>query len=209
MRQPAQLISKDHILQPYLLEQKKGYKLGITLFKRLLSVAIHNPMIQYCSMPNSKRTFIRSQRTQGSCIWLSFNWTASKTDRQPNFLEQITTAIGKLSCRGVPCAQNTKNEEKQCSAVQWVWSMLDWMGISSTAFIQSPFLSGCFLHTIQNFPVFQLFVKKITDISHTYNWLWSFKIFSATIKGTYKISAPPPQLLNWMSENYSECKKKP
>jgi hypothetical protein len=36
---------KDQILQPYMVEWLKGSKCYMKLFKRSLSVAIHNPMI--------------------------------------------------------------------------------------------------------------------------------------------------------------------
>ncbi|XP_021913223.1 piggyBac transposable element-derived protein 4-like [Zootermopsis nevadensis] len=45
---------KDQMLQPYLLERKRGTKWYMTLFKRLLNVAIHNAMVMYRCVPNNK-----------------------------------------------------------------------------------------------------------------------------------------------------------
>ncbi|XP_023725727.1 piggyBac transposable element-derived protein 4 [Cryptotermes secundus] len=45
---------KDQMLQPYLLERKKGTKWYLKLFKRLLNVAIHNSMVIYRSHPNKQ-----------------------------------------------------------------------------------------------------------------------------------------------------------
>jgi hypothetical protein len=42
------------MVQPYLLEWKKGSKWYLKLFKRLPSVAIHNTLIMYCSFPNNR-----------------------------------------------------------------------------------------------------------------------------------------------------------
>jgi hypothetical protein len=38
---------KDQMLQPYLLETKKGNKWYIKFFKRLINVAIHNTMVLF------------------------------------------------------------------------------------------------------------------------------------------------------------------
>jgi hypothetical protein len=45
---------KDQMLQLYLLEQKKGTKWYMKLFKRLLNVAIHNSMVIYQYHPNKE-----------------------------------------------------------------------------------------------------------------------------------------------------------
>jgi hypothetical protein len=42
---------KDQMLQPYMIERKKGTKWYMKLFKRLLNVAIHNSMVIYRSLP--------------------------------------------------------------------------------------------------------------------------------------------------------------
>jgi hypothetical protein len=47
---------KDQILQPYLLERKKGSKWYVKLFKRLLNVAIQNSMIIYRSLSANNKT---------------------------------------------------------------------------------------------------------------------------------------------------------
>ncbi|XP_021913795.1 piggyBac transposable element-derived protein 4-like, partial [Zootermopsis nevadensis] len=46
---------KDQMLQLYLLERKRGTKWYMTLFKRLLNVAIHNAIVMYRSVPNTKK----------------------------------------------------------------------------------------------------------------------------------------------------------
>jgi hypothetical protein len=46
---------KDQMLQSYLLEQKKGTKLYVKLFRRLLNVAIHKSMVIYRSHPNKPK----------------------------------------------------------------------------------------------------------------------------------------------------------
>ncbi|PNF31583.1 hypothetical protein B7P43_G00790 [Cryptotermes secundus] len=45
---------KDQMLQPYLLERKKGTKWYLKLFRRLLNVAIHNSMVIYRSHTNKQ-----------------------------------------------------------------------------------------------------------------------------------------------------------
>ena len=45
---------KDQMLQPYLLERKKGTKWYLKLFKRLLNVAIQNSMVIYRSHPKKQ-----------------------------------------------------------------------------------------------------------------------------------------------------------
>jgi hypothetical protein len=45
---------KDQMLQPYLLERKKSTKWYLKLFKRVLSVAIHNTVVIYRPLPNNK-----------------------------------------------------------------------------------------------------------------------------------------------------------
>jgi exonuclease III len=45
---------KDQMLQPYLLERKKSTKWYLKLFKRQLSVAIHNAMVISWYLPNNK-----------------------------------------------------------------------------------------------------------------------------------------------------------
>jgi predicted nucleic acid-binding Zn ribbon protein len=46
---------KDQMLQPYPLEQKKGTKWYVKLFKRLLNVAIHNSIVIYRSDPKKQK----------------------------------------------------------------------------------------------------------------------------------------------------------
>ncbi|XP_021915030.1 uncharacterized protein LOC110827574 [Zootermopsis nevadensis] len=46
---------KDQMLQPYLLERKRGTKWYMTLFKRLLNVSIHNAMVMYRSVPSNRK----------------------------------------------------------------------------------------------------------------------------------------------------------
>jgi hypothetical protein len=45
---------KDQMLQPYLLERKKSTKWYLKLFKKLLSVAIHNTVVISWYLPNNK-----------------------------------------------------------------------------------------------------------------------------------------------------------
>jgi hypothetical protein len=45
---------KDQMLQPYLLQWKKGMKWNLNLFKRLLNAAIHNTTVIYQCLPNNK-----------------------------------------------------------------------------------------------------------------------------------------------------------
>jgi hypothetical protein len=47
---------KDQLLQLHLLERKKGTKWYLKLFKRLLSVAIHNSVVIYQCLLNNKNT---------------------------------------------------------------------------------------------------------------------------------------------------------
>jgi hypothetical protein len=47
---------KDQMLQPYLLERKKGTKWCMKLFKWLFNIAIHNSMVIYRSHPNKEKT---------------------------------------------------------------------------------------------------------------------------------------------------------
>jgi hypothetical protein len=45
---------KDQMLQPYLLEQKNSTKWCLKLFKRLLTVAIHNTVVMCRCLPDNK-----------------------------------------------------------------------------------------------------------------------------------------------------------
>jgi hypothetical protein len=45
---------KDQMLQPYLLERKKSTKWYLKLFKRLLSIEIHDAMVIYRCLPNNR-----------------------------------------------------------------------------------------------------------------------------------------------------------
>jgi hypothetical protein len=47
---------KDQMLQPYLLERKKGSKWHVKLFKRLLNITIYNSMVIYRSLSANKKT---------------------------------------------------------------------------------------------------------------------------------------------------------
>jgi hypothetical protein len=45
---------KDQMPQPYLLERKKSTKWYLKLFRKLLSVAIHNAVVIYRCLPDNK-----------------------------------------------------------------------------------------------------------------------------------------------------------
>lgn len=49
---------KDKMLQPYLLECKKGNKWCITFFKRLLNVAIHSTVVLFGTTTGSQKLII-------------------------------------------------------------------------------------------------------------------------------------------------------
>jgi hypothetical protein len=71
---------KDQMLQPYLMEQKKGTKWYMKLFKRLLNAAIHNAMVMYHSLSNNKNIdslkFFTSTRPHGKTrFWCSLSCT--------------------------------------------------------------------------------------------------------------------------------------
>jgi hypothetical protein len=62
---------KDQMLQPCLLERKKGTKWYLKLFKRLLSVAVHNAMVIYWCLPNNKKHRLTNIQAFTSTLWKS------------------------------------------------------------------------------------------------------------------------------------------
>jgi hypothetical protein len=131
---------KDQMLQPYLLEWKKGSKWYVKLFKRLLSVTIHNEVVIYCFLPASKKlthshwgctslrnwfTGLKYLITYIDVVMLNYLLNDSlNTTLWWRFLPpERSLNLGD----GVWCAHDNEEGRNQLTGALWNWFVLSWL----------------------------------------------------------------------------------